>query len=256
MTTAIVVAHFHPQGLLRDDLAGLLRALAERACRIVFVSTRLASSERARLPAAAQVIVRDNTGYDFFSYKVGIEALGDRAACGRLVLMNSSFITVDVDKLLRGFFEARSPGDVFGLVYSREHRRHLSSFLLSFAPRCFNSPRFTDWWARMQPIDERERVIPAYELGLSSHLRHGGFALRRAYHATAREQWTALRRAWPTAKRTLVPLALNPMLFYWDFVLRDFGVAKVELVKKDPYGFLDQPTRGRLVAVCGAAGAA
>ncbi len=252
----MVVAHYHPEGLLRDDLQALLARLAPLAQRLIFVSTHLRADQLARLPAGVTPLVRENVGYDFYSYRTGLQALGELRAYSRLVLCNSSFITVEPDKLLRGFFEREHAQDCFGLVYSREHRRHLSSFLLSFTPCCFTAPLFAGWWERMVPINDRAQVIPRYELGLSSALRHAGFRLGRAYRPTLGEQWVALRRALPTAKRTLSPLALNPMLFYWDFVLREFGVAKIELVRADPYGLLDQPTRERLRQICGAAGAA
>jgi rhamnosyltransferase len=252
----VVVAHYHPRGLVRDDLSGLVDQLAASARRVIFVSTRLEPLYAARFAGNVAVIVRENYGYDFYSYKTGIEALGDLRDLDRLIVFNSSFLCVDREKLLRRFFVPDHPRyDVFGLAYSREHRRHLQSFLLSFGARCFGSEVFTRWWSQMTPVNERNRVITQFELGLSSYLRRAGFKLGWAYHPTFREIFVALGRALRTPKRTLNPLSLSPTHFYWDFVLREFGIAKIELIKSNPYQLMDAGSRERLAQAGGAAGA-
>ncbi len=251
---AIVIAHFHPKGSLRADLAALVCELARLAAPIVFVSTNLDESQRRFLPGNVLVIARENRGYDFYSYKVGIDALGELATLRRLVLFNSSFICLDRQKLIRRFFAVDHPHcDVFGLTRSQERQPHLQSFLLSFGARCLHSERFRRWWSQMLPIDDREGVIERYELGLSAYLAEAGFSLGCAYSPSLRDKraawWRAVRRLRPV----LYPTQLNPTQFYWDVLLRDFGVAKLEMIEKNPYNLMDAGARAELSAAAAVA---
>ena len=69
--TAVVVAHYHPRGLIRGDLTGLMSALQSLPASLLLVSTHLSAEQRDRVPPGTRVILRDNHGYDFYSYKVG-----------------------------------------------------------------------------------------------------------------------------------------------------------------------------------------
>jgi lipopolysaccharide biosynthesis protein len=237
VASAVIIAHYHPEGLVRDDLRGLVDDLSSFADTVVFVSTHLAAAAAQELPQCVTIIVRENRGYDFYSYKVGIESLGDLSRLTRLFLVNSSFMCIDREKLLQRFFRSDHGGyDVFGLTRSHEHRPHLQSFLLSFGPRCLQSERFQRWWSRMIPIDDRQSVIDAYELGLSAYLRDCGFSMGSAYVPTPREKVIASLRSVLRLALTLDPMALNPTHFYWDFLLERFGIVKLELLERNPYG--------------------
>ncbi len=257
LNTAIVAAHYHPRGLLRDDFLGLVSELQRLSATVLLVSTNLTAEQRERLPAGIRVVVRENHGYDFYSYKVGLEALGDLQRLQRVVLMNSSFICVDRHKLLRGFFDAGLRSfDVFGLTESRQYAPHVQSFLFSFGTRCIQSAAFRRWWAEVAPIDERQRVIDTYELGLSRFLHEAGFTLGCAYRPSRLQKVIALWRSVRRGRLTLDPRRLNPTHFYWDFLLHDFGIVKVELVRTDPHALLDKRARNWISALTGAAGVA
>ncbi len=255
--TAVVAAHFHPQGLLRDDFLALLDELQRSPATVLLVSTRLTSAQRDRLPEGIRVIVRENHGYDFYSYKVGLDSLGDLRDFQRVVLMNSSFVCVQRHKLLSGFFErSHEAFDLFGLTESHQKSRHLQSFLLSFGPRCVQSALFRRWWGEVVPIDERQRVIDTYEIGLSRFLQEAGFTLGCAYHPTHPQKVIALWRSVRRGSLIWDPKRLNPTHFYWDFLLREFGVVKLELVRTDPHALLDERSRRWISALTGAAGVA
>src|SRR5512137_1400756 len=98
---AFVVAHHDPRGRVAAHLAALVRALPGR---VVFVSTGLADAEGVRLADAAEVIRRANEGYDFFSYKTGIDRLApELEGAGGLVILNSSFVCLDPGRLMGPF---------------------------------------------------------------------------------------------------------------------------------------------------------
>lgn len=252
---AVIVAHFHPKGLLRDDFVALLTKLQDAMGRVHIVSTRLQSKECARLPGAVSVDIRENVGYDFYSYRTGLDALGNLDDFSKVILMNSSFLCLDGDRLIRGFCAINHEKyDAFGLTVSQQQTRHLQSFLLSFGSRCLRSSRFRKWWQDMVPIDERDAVIDRYEIGLSRFLRDCGFSIGAAFHPTRKQMRTALWRAFKRGKVALDPRSLNPTQFYWDYLLAEFGIVKAGLLRDDPYALVDSETKRRLIATAGAAG--
>jgi lipopolysaccharide biosynthesis protein len=236
VANAVVIAHYDHEGLVRDDLRALVHDLSSVADTVVFVSTGLTAAAARDLPPGVTTIVRENRGYDFYSYKVGIESLGDLGRLSRLFLVNSSFICIDRHKLVQRFFKSdHGDYDVFGLTRSHEGRPHLQSFLLSFGPRCLQSEMFQRWWSRMIPIDDRESVIQTYEVGLSAYLQDCGFSMGSAYVPTRREKAVAWLRSVLRTAPQADPMALNPTHFYWDFLLENFGIVKVELAQKNPH---------------------
>jgi len=237
VANAVVIAHYDSKGLLREDFRELVHDLSLFADHVVFVSTHLTTVAAQALPQCLTIIVRENRGYDFYSYKVGIESLGDLTRLSRLFLVNSSFICIDRQKLMQRFFRSdHGQYDVFGLTRSHEHRPHLQSFLLSFGSRCLQSETFQNWWSSMIPLDDRQSVIDAYELGLSAYLQDNDFSLGSAYVPTRREKVIASLRSLGRLAPVWDPIALNPTHFYWDFVLQNFGIVKVELAERNPYG--------------------
>jgi lipopolysaccharide biosynthesis protein len=249
VANAVVIAHYDREGLVRDDLRALVHDLGSVADTVVFVSTGLTAAGARVLPESVTTIVRENRGYDFYSYKVGIEFLGDLGRLTRLFLVNSSFFCIDRHKLVQRFFKSdHGKYDVFGLTRSHEQRPHLQSFLLSFGPRCLQSEMFARWWSSMIPIDDRQSVIETYELGLSAYLQECGFSMGSAYVPTRREKAIAWLRS--LSRRALIanPMALNPTHFYWDFLLEEFGIVKVELAEKNPHGLNLRRLKPRLLA--------
>lgn len=249
MQRAIVIAHFHAGGLVQANLRALVQALLALPARVVFVSTGATPESLATLPAGVEAIARPNTGYDFESYRVGIQALGDLAAFDELVLLNSSLVCVDPEKLCERFFRAPRPeADVFALTGSHQIAPHLQSFLVGFSRRALVSEAFAAWWRGLEPLDERDAVIGRYELGMSAHFARAGLRLAAAFRPTAAQRFHALCRHFeatgetpPIAADGTVKLdlaaadALNPMHFLWDAVLDEFGVIKAELLKRNPH---------------------
>jgi hypothetical protein len=50
--------------------------------------------------------VRDNTGYDFYSYRTGILPLLAENCAFQITLMNTSFIILELEKLIGNYVEA------------------------------------------------------------------------------------------------------------------------------------------------------
>jgi rhamnan synthesis protein F len=247
---AFVIAHFHPKGAIAIGLRNLIAALLAYSENVVFVSTNAAPHETGTLPRPVKVITRPNVGYDFYSYKVGIEALGDVSGLDQLVILNSSFVCVDPAKLCANFLSPPARGvDLLGLSASREIELHLQSYFVSFENAAvIGSAAFAEWWRAMQPVSDRSRVISQYEIGMSKYFVERGFRLGAAFAPSPQHKLLALCRAMEFSGRfpdigpdgtvvldTAAADSLNPTHFLWDRILEEFGILKLELLKTNPF---------------------
>ena len=231
---AFVIAHYDPAGRVARHLRALTAHLATLG-RVVFVSTQLSGAAARALAGDVEVITRPNEGYDFFSYKRGIESLGALAAFDALTLLNSSFVCLDPPRLTGRFFSrARAGIDVLGLTANFEYAAHLQSYWISFeSRRVLDSGAFARWWSDMEPVSDRELVISRYEVGMSHALKAAGFTLASAFSPPAQPR---------VAHR-------NPTHLYWEALMEEFGILKLELLRANPFGMdlrkLDAALRAR-----------
>lgn len=218
---AFVVAHYDAAGRVARNLRELLAHLSSMG-RAVFVSTNLDDAERASMPGDVEVLTRPNVGYDFFSYKRGIEALGELSAFDAVVILNSSFVCLDPARLTQRFFTRSGPGiDVLGLTANYEYAAHLQSYWLSFeSRRVLDSPDFARFWREMEPVSDRDLVIPRYEVGLSHAMKRAGFTLASAFTPPPHQRSGAYR---------------NPTHVYWESLFDEFAILKLELLRTNPF---------------------
>jgi rhamnosyltransferase len=249
-TLAVVIAHFSPRGAVAGHLYQLLKHLATLTTRIVFVSTAISAQEIARISPFAQVVARENFGYDFWSYRLGIEALGDRSGLQRLILCNSSFVTLDARILCSRFLSSPLRPALRGISASAENQQwHAQSYWIAFEhDTLISSPDFEQWWAEMQPVSDRAEVIQRYEIGMSARFAALGVPVLGAFEPTMDDLLVAACRAIETRYWRISTLsrsvnldldharALNPTHFLWDRLLEQFAVVKLELLRTNPFG--------------------
>ena len=218
---ALVFAHYHRAGLLRADTVEMLNFLGKTFFdKIVVVSTHLTDKEKSRISDFCEVIVRENIGYDFFSYSVGIQTVFSELPNAQITLMNSSFVVLDPSLLGENYFIKHChslPTDFFGLTFSTEKFPHIQSFLMSFNHNVWSEGKFFDWWRDMTPENDREVVIDKYEVGLSRFMTE------------QRVLYTSAVYFEPTERIG------NPSHGVAKEILRDFGLAKIEFYRDNPY---------------------
>lgn len=217
---ALVIAHYNRAGNLRQDTLDALPVLQRHFEKIILVSTHLNTEAEQKVPPFVDVYKRDNVGYDFYSYRAGIQTLIASGNEFQVTLMNTSFVIADPEKLCRHYLEQGVNWhhvDVYGLVKSQEIVEHLQSFLLTFSNRLMREPGFIQWWDRMQALNARHEVIYAYELGLSQYLSAAGYPLTAAItnpgHTTV----------------------ANPSHGNYEVLLDTCGILKIELIRDNPF---------------------
>ncbi len=185
MTRAVIMAHFDPDGVVDDYVLAALREYRRVADRLVLVSAsarELPCNDRGLVD---EFIPRDNSGYDFCSWRAGIESIGSLDEVDELICVNDSVYgpMADLAPVLADPRIARA--DAWGMCFSGEgstaRRRppapHLQSWFVAMRRPVLRSAAFREFWSGVVPLSSKREIIDRYELGLSESLFLGGFVL-------------------------------------------------------------------------------
>ena len=264
MRTFATMAHFDPRGKVAPHVRAHIDALRSVVDRLIVVSTAdLLPADEAWLRERAELLRRDNFGYDFFSYRSGLLAVDDLAEYDRVIVCNDTFVgPLGGYQRILDDMQAR-PVDFWGLTWSDEITPHVQSYFLCFRPWVVRSEAFTQFWKRMTPLSDRFQVIRSYEVGLSHVLERAGFR-GAAYFTETREDRVAARaRMWWRAalvshtqrggkrRETVTRLAAepwNPCIELADRALPEgrLPMVKIDTLRYDPSSLQAQ----RLLARC------
>lgn len=204
MKLLVVMAHFDTEGILRQHSRDAITNYARSASRVIVVSTSgIKDALTADFPDNVEFIDRDNYGYDFFSYKWGLDAAGDYTAFDRVLIVNDSFVgpLIPVEDILS--HPNVTEVDFAGMTLSESHIPHAQSFFFTFTSAVSKSKSFRSFWQDMVPVSDRMKVIHQYELGLTRSVTQGGFKIGSYFRPTLEEEALARRRReWHLKHRT------------------------------------------------------
>lgn len=172
----IILVQYDPAGGIPPHVRHHLDALRPLAARLVLVSNS-ALDRDARGWAEARcdrVIARQNIGLDFAGWR---DALAQEPLEGidQAVLTNSSVIgPLHPLPPIFAAMEARG-ADLWGMVMSRERGLHLQSYFLCAGPRLIRSEAWAGFWAGVEDLPDKARIIARYELGFTRAMQAAGF---------------------------------------------------------------------------------
>lgn len=263
MTRLAVMAHYDPRGEVAPHVRRQVEALAGAVDDLVIVSTaELTDESLVWLEKHGRVLRRANYGYDFYSYKTGLDST-PLSGYDEVVVCNDTYVGPLVS--YTEIFDAMAdrPADFWGLTSSQRVHPHVQSFFVAFRPWLVDSQAFASFWAGMSPVSDRAKVIKEYEVGLTKALTAGGFTWSAYFSETERDRKLAQRRvAWWTFHRLPPPRSRrdfewlskrikdpwNPAIGLADAAL-DGGrlpYVKIDTLRYDPYGLGAQ----KLLAAC------
>lgn len=256
LSALVVMAHYDVDRVLRAHTQRTIATFAADADQVVVVSTSGADEDSlAQLPENVRFVTRPNVGYDFYSYKWGLDLVPDHPDFDQIVVANDSFIgpSVPLRRILTS--PQAATYDLMGMTWSLSHGAHAQSFFFVVGRQVARSRGFRSFWKDMEPVSDRTRVIRAYEVGLSRAVREAGFSLggyfepseeefelsRRRFrhhsdvrlHITHREKFLSELTDW-SADQTLY---FNPAAAMADrFLLEDrLPLLKFDTLRFDPY---------------------
>lgn len=251
-----VFAHYDKSSSVADYVHHYLLSLKEAGFQTIFVSTSESieeeSIEKLKTTCLA-ACTRPNSGYDFGSYKKGIELLKSKnIETETLLLANDSvygpFFSLEsiVSKWESGEF------DVMGLTDSYDPAYHIQSYFLLFNRPAVHSDAFNSFWDNVGLINDdspnfKRDIILEYEVGgsqawASNNMRIGAaFPLKETLtrmfnefikHETEKSRTTPYYSHEP---RFEVRLNQNTSHVHWrELIENGFPFIKKELLTKNP----------------------
>ncbi len=153
-----------------------LKELQQNASYLVFVSTaKLPNEEIKNLSQyCSNVIVRENIGYDFMSYKMGLESFNYKNY-DEVVICNDSVYGPLYP--LGNLFEdmQNNKCDFWGITDNTDMSYHLQSYFLVFKKNVIQSDTFKTFWEQVKVLKNKDNIIEKYEIGLTKSLLGSGF---------------------------------------------------------------------------------
>ncbi|ADN08333.1 putative glycosyltransferase, fusion protein [Sulfurimonas autotrophica] len=252
MNRAVVFAHYDIDNVVDQYVYVYLKELSKISNYIVFVSTADLTQKDIELLSriCAKVIIRDNIGYDFMSYKIGLESF-DYIKYDEIIICNDSVYGPFYP--LENVFNAmkNKQCDVWGMTSGQEISLHLQSYFLVCKKTVLLSSYFSDFWKNVKVLDNKRKIIETYEVGFSAKLLSLGFKLASyaEYKPVFMEKYTVkLRRVtfYKIFKKIISlfegrsvfqnSLSVNITHQYWKELLlvSKMPFLKVELLRDNP----------------------
>lgn len=219
----VLFSTFSTDGKIKESLIFYLSKLKELNSDIVIIDTShqsIPSELEKILPFLRHYIWRQNLGYDFGSWKIGISEIPDWKSYNQILLTNDS-IFGPIHPLKPIFEKFDSPDiDIWGLTDSYELSYHLMSYFLVFQNKIIQSKEFENFWRSMVffPTTWKKFLILAYEVGGYKFWQKFGFKL------------DAYIRFETLTKSIFKNHYNNPTHVFWDIIISEF---KFPFIKKD-----------------------
>lgn len=261
-----VVAHYDVDDKIDANFRVILSALEQVCDQIILVST--SSIPAAEIPKSHKIttILRPNIGYDFYSYRVGLDEVERQGDVGRVFIVNSSFFLLDRNKFLAALNEmlSKDKNAVIGITASKQIFLHMQSYLMLLGKNVFDAVWFKDFVNSIQPHNSKFEIIINYEIGFSRLLLANHIKLVRLFVPTWSVKLSAMLN-WGLKLIELNGLAsisrgilfkhireINWVHFGAEEIVWQFGFVKSEVVRTNPHqvklAFIEKQADANLVA--------
>jgi len=249
---AAVLVHYDRDNIVDDYVYTYIKALQVLTSHLVFVSTaKLNSIEIKKLNLSCEnVIIRDNIGYDFMSYKIGLESFDYRIYDEVLICNDSVYGPLyPMEKLFQTMQSQKC--DFWGITDNTDMGYHLQSYFMLIKKPILNSKPFHDFWDNVKILHDKEDIIKNYEVGFSQILIKAGFTPTVSTHfkATKLQKFSIFLskftpskivkkiRSLLTGNATILRIGkINNAHFFWKELLlsQDVPFIKIELLRDNP----------------------
>ncbi len=145
-----------------------------------------------------RIIVRENRGYDFYGWKIGLQEYPQYRLHRALLLANDSVLgpLFSIENIITRL--ENNDADIIGMTDSLHFHPHLQSYFLYCKKTVINSHEFTKFFSEIEVLGFKMAIIRKYEVGFSQLFGHR-FKLSALYslenilnqihHADRPKQW-------------------------------------------------------------------
>ena len=245
----LIFAHYHPQGIIRNDIIYFLKKSQKIFSEIVFISTKVKKNQIKEIPKKIKFIKRKNFGYDFYSYKKGWKyfniKFNGNFSDKNLFFINSSILFIQPEKLLNLLSKKSSirNNEFWGLSRSFELTDHIGTYCFFFSGTLFENTNIFNWWKNIKPLNDRNKVVSQYELGLSNLMIKNNIKLMSFYKKNINLKTNNIlkklaQRYKEIFFKTPKYYKKNPINYFWRDFYNKYGIIKIKLIKdnEEKYG--------------------
>jgi lipopolysaccharide biosynthesis protein len=174
-------AHYDAKSEIKEYVLFYIKKLKTVCDDIIFVSvSNVHDSEHLKLsPYIKSFINRENTGYDFGSWKCGIESIGydNLSQYDEVLLCNDSCFGPIIP--LKDVFVKmeNSKSDAWSITTCYAMRYHMQSYFMVIKKQIFSQNWFKDFFANIKDQKNKIDYIRKYEVGISDVIQNNGFKI-------------------------------------------------------------------------------
>ena len=249
---AIVFVHYDRDNLVDEYVYFYLEALKQHSTHLVFITTSTLSKEDHEKIShlSSCVIERKNIGYDFMSYKIGLESF-DYTQYDELLICNDSVYGPFYPLPLLFERMNNTQCDFWGMTDNNDIAYHLQSYFVVFKKTLLLSPAFSTFWENVKVLDDKEEIIQTYEVGLTTYFQKEGFtpAVSINYEVSKIQKVSILIKKL-TPKKIFHKLStivkkeyaltrvgkINTTLYFWKALILNYKMPfiKIKLLRENP----------------------
>jgi len=171
-----IFAHYDKDNIVDPYVYYYLEELKKVIQKIIFVTVSdILKNDLDNLEKLDIVVIkRENIGYDFYSYKVGLERINLKSYDELLLCNDSTFGPIyPIVSLFDSMQNQKC--DFWGITSSLLISNHLQSYFLVFKKDILQSTVFNDFWSNLCILEDKDEIIKQYEVGLSTILYSKGY---------------------------------------------------------------------------------
>ena len=195
MKRAILLAHYDRDGIVDPYVIAAAEAYRRFADTLVLisVSTRVLPTELHGV--VDEFIQRENVGYDFGSWRTGLEAIGTLSQFDEIVCVNDSVYGPLFDLAPAMESPRHRDADFWGMTISAQVRPHVQSWFFAMRPRVIQSETFRRFWAASAGDLPKDDIIKQREIGFSAALSDAGYRIAAVHDGRERLVPSAAEKA-------------------------------------------------------------
>lgn len=171
-----IFAHYDKDNIIDNYVIYYIRKLKEANIDTIFVTVSNVSDTTGIEPYTVGIIKRNNVGYDFMSWQVGLASVNDIQQYDELIFCNDSCYgpLYPLESIFNKFTDDKDT-DFWGITDNVQLGYHLQSYFITFKSNVFNSAIFKEFIKNISIEKSKEDIVYKYEVGLTKKLHEHGF---------------------------------------------------------------------------------
>jgi lipopolysaccharide biosynthesis protein len=181
MKRAFLLAHFDRDGIIDPYVVAAAREYRRFADALILISVSATTLPNDLVGIVDTFIPRENSGYDFGSWRAGLQALPAPTDFDEIICVNDSVYGPLFDLASALESPRIATADFWGMTVSEMSHRHVQSWFFAMRSSVIRSTLFNDFWHSCSTDLPKNEIIMQRELGLSNAIQQSGFGLAAIY---------------------------------------------------------------------------